>query len=98
MVDWNAELELLKREQREIEQKIATHRQSAHRLFAGGKNPEFLERMIEIRFRQLERTRDHIRHIQDRLAKAAGPSRRGELALHWADFVREKLGSRKVTR
>jgi hypothetical protein len=69
MSDWNAELELVKRQIAEIEAKILLQRQAARQLTERGADAATEERLIEIMVQRLVRTKTHMRFIESRIAK-----------------------------
>ena len=69
MNDWNAELELVKRQIAEIEAKILLQRQAARQLTERGADAATEERLIEIMVQRLVRTKTHMRFIESRIAK-----------------------------
>ena len=69
MSDWNAELELVKRQIAEIEAKILLQRQAARQLTERGADAANAERVIEIMVQRLVRTKTHMRFIESRIAK-----------------------------
>ena len=69
MSDWNAELELVKRQIAEIEAKILSQRPAARQLTERGADAATEERLIEIMVQRLVRTKTHMRFIESRIAK-----------------------------
>ena len=69
MSDWNAELELVKRQIAEIEAKILLQRQAARQLTERGADAATEERLIENMVQRLVRTKTHMRFIESRIAK-----------------------------